>query len=297
MPLDAGVAVPARSMPNPDHARHSGRSMSFWLAAAACVATNVSFAQDLRVLTRISLQLPQDGRWQPLSRSLTLFHGGKVYDHVEEIGEVVIHEPRESQFVILSLTGNKMASRVRYEELVRFLEMFSAETAKYLEELNSAPGQNYGNAIQALAFQLQPQFAESFEPSTGQLRLSSRFVIYQAETASFGRPDVVNQYLEWADWTARLNYMLNPQPVTPESRIELNQALRTQQRLPTQVDLTLLIDGESRLKAEHTFDERLRSLDRDFIAKWEKARNAKDLRWVPLREYQQIITASNRRGR
>jgi hypothetical protein len=60
--------------------------------------------------------------------------------------------------------------------------------------------------------------------------------------------------------------------------------------------LTISIEGETRLKAEHSFDPKLRSFDRDFIAKWERIRGAGDLRWVDLREYQRIlVTVSNRR--
>ncbi len=257
-----------------------------------------AFAQDLNVVTKVSrLQRPQD-RWQPLARSLTLFHGGKAYDHVEEVGEVVIHEPAQSQFVILSLSGNKMATRVRYEELLRFLKVARAETRKYREEQLAASLPNNRAAIQALEFQLHPQFAETFDAATDKLRLSSQFVNYEVATATVERAGIVRQYLDWADWTARLNYVLHPQAVTPEARIELNNALRRRDRLPTQVDLAVTIDSPLRLRAEHTFVWSLRSFDRDSIAKWEKIRTADDLRWVSLREYQRVlVTASNRRGR
>jgi hypothetical protein len=86
--------------------------------------------------------------------------------------------------------------------------------------------------------------------------------------------------------------------VTPVARIKLNHALREHDRLPTQVDLTISIEGETRLKAEHRFVWSLRSYDRNSITEWEKSRNGENLRWVSLPEYQRIlIAASNRRGR
>jgi len=257
-----------------------------------------AFALDLNVVTKISrLQRAQD-RWQPLARSLTLFHGGKTYDHVEEVGEVVIHEPAQSQFVILSLSGNKMATRVRYEELLRFLKVARDETSQYREKQQAASLPNSQAALQALEFQLNPKFVEAFDATTGKLRLSSQFVNYEVATATVERAGIVRQYLDWADWTARLNYVLHPQAVTPAARIKLNDALREQDRLPTQVDLSVTIEGQLRLRAEHTFVWSLRSFDRDSIAKWEKIRTADDLRWVSLREYQRtLVTASNRRGR
>ncbi|MBX3437882.1 MAG: hypothetical protein KF861_10360 [Planctomycetaceae bacterium] len=269
----------------------------FWMVVLSSLGAAAS-AQDLRVLTNVSVQHPQEGRWRPLTRSLTLFHGGKVYDRVDEVGEVVIHEPSESQFVILSLTGNKMATRVRYEEVLQLLDVTRTETKKYMEELSSTPRGNNRNVIQALAFQLDPQFTESFDAKSGRLQLASEFVNYGVETASIKNVGVVEQYLDWASWTARLNFVLHPQAMTPESRLQLNQALRTRDRLPTEVDLTLTISGKTRLKAEHSFEWSLRTLDRTLIANWEAERSASDLRWVDLPEYQRtLVTTTNRRPR
>ena len=45
----------------------------------------LSLAQDMRVYTTVSRQ-GTDGVWEPYSHSLTLFHSGKVYDFMEEVG-------------------------------------------------------------------------------------------------------------------------------------------------------------------------------------------------------------------
>ena len=140
-----------------------------------------------------------------------------------------------------------------------------------MQEQQAAPLANNQTAIEALEFQVDPQFTEAFDPASGKLRLSSQFVNYEVATATVERAGVVRQYLDWADWTARLNYVLHPQAVTPDARIELNNALREQDRIPTQVDLSVTIDGPLRLRAEHTFVWSLRSFDRDSIAKWEKS--------------------------
>src|SRR5690606_6858152 len=117
-----------------------------------------------------------------------------------------------------------------------------SETRRYLDELRARPGDQNRNVIEALAFQLDPQFAQEFDPASGRLRLSSQFVTYDVVTAAVERGGVA-QYLEWADWTARLNSVLHPQPaVTPSARIKVNQALRDCNRLPTEVSLTIAID-------------------------------------------------------
>lgn len=259
-------------------------------------AGNPLFAQDFRVTTKLFHRESEQGPSQLLTRSLTLFRAGKAYDYVEEVGEVVIHEPTQSQFVILSLNGNKMATRIRYEELLQAEKVARHETIKYLEELRTSPQTSNRNAIQALTFQLDPQFHELFDASTGRLRLKSDFLSYEAETQSMNAPGIVQQYLEWADWTARLNSVLHPQAaVTPQARLRLNEALRAEKRIPTQVDLTISIDGETRLRAEHRFQAELLSFDRADIADYEKIRNDKSLRWVDLREYQRMLVAGRLR--
>ena len=262
-----------------------------------CLSSAGATAQDLKVVTRLSSRDANTDRWQPVARSLTVFHGGKTYDWVETVSEVVIHEPAQGQFVILSLNGNKVATTVPYAELLNYLKVARAETVKYIDELQSQPRLASQRSLEALAFQLDPQFQEAFDRGTARLRLSSEFIHYDVETAAVERPRVLEQYLLWADWTARLNYVLHPQAVMPDVRLALNQALREHKRLPTQVSLTRTIDDEH-LRAEHTFGWELRSFDRESIAKWEKTRAAEDLRWVDLREYQQIlVTATNRSRR
>ncbi|MEZ6146080.1 MAG: hypothetical protein R3B91_11815 [Planctomycetaceae bacterium] len=50
----------------------------------------------------------------------------------------------------------------------------------------------------------------------------------------------------------------------------MNTALRDRELIPTQVELKLSLNGESNLRAEHTFEPKLMPFDRDSINKWEK---------------------------
>ncbi len=249
-------------------------------------------AQDFRVRTTVSHQNPENSRWESLARSLTIFHAGKVYDQVEAVGEVVIFDPLQSRFVILSLTGNELATEVPFEEVHQFLKVARVETVKYMDELRLRGKPDARRAMQSLSFQLKPMFDEGYDPTSGQLRLSSEFVTYTVQTATVEKPLIVQQYLQWADWTARMNYILHPQAVGPDVRIALNTALRERDRIPTQVDLKLSLDGDTHLRAEHTFEPKLGPYDRDSITKWERLRTADGVRWVDFREYQRILVTA-----
>ena len=73
-----------------------------------------------------------------MARSLTLFHAGKVYDYMEnigmdDIGEVVILDPIHNRFVILN--SNYLATRVEFGELRQYLNVGEHEAELYLQEL------------------------------------------------------------------------------------------------------------------------------------------------------------------
>jgi hypothetical protein len=246
-------------------------------------------AQDFRVATSISRTADEGRTWQPVAHSLTLFHAGKVYDLMEAVGDLVVFEPLQSQFVVLSLNGNRVATRVRFEELHQFLKVARAELERSGKDLQQPHVAGSGRGAEMLAFQLAPQFEEAFDPTTGHLRMSSPLIVYHVETAQVTRPAVVQQYLQYADWAARLNFVLHPQTVFPEVRMAVNAALTRQERVPTQVTLQLAPEEQVRLRAEHTFAWKLHSFDKSSIQNWEQLRDSADVRWVDFREYQRIM--------
>jgi hypothetical protein len=53
-------------------------------------------AQDMRVYTTVRA-VGENRQDSPiLAESLTLFHAGKTYDYMENVGEVIIYEPARS---------------------------------------------------------------------------------------------------------------------------------------------------------------------------------------------------------
>lgn len=250
------------------------------LLAAATAAT----AQDMSVYTTVSKVDDDHGAPVVVARSLTLFHAGKVYDWMEDIGEVVILEPIHNRFVILN--SNYLAARVDFGELRQYLRVGQHEAEVYLQQLATSDDRDSQRAAAALEFELSPQFEESYEPSLQRLSLTSPSMSYEVHTARVDNPQLMEQYLTYADWTQRLNYVLHPHTTLPAPRLKLNESLREKGLLPTRVDLITTLDGKLHLRAEHHYNWELLTEDKAFIQRWEKFQESDKTEWVPFPEYQ-----------
>ena len=251
-------------------------------------------AQDFRVVTHVSQRPDAKSRWQPVGQSVTLFHAGKVYDYMEQLGEVVVFEPTESKFLILSFKGNNQATTLEFAELQQFLKVARTQMGERIDQLAGKAAQTETRR-QALQFQLNPAFEETYDPSTKTLTLISPLLRYEVETEKTNRPLVVQEYLQYADWAARINYVLHSRALYPEVRLAVNRSLAARGVIPTQV--RLMLDGENPvlLKAEHKFDWSLSAIDKSTIRQCEKARTADSTRWVDFRDYQRDLVAENAR--
>ena len=246
--------------------------------------------QDFKVATRL-LQRNADGaRWTEVGQSVTLFHAGKVYDYMQQIGEVIVLEPTESQFVILCVNGNNLATTLNFAELQQFLKVAESEMQGHLRQL-ADEGEASAKRRQAIEFQLNPRFQESHDPAGKTLSFISPLLRYDVETAAIDRPQVAQQYLQYADWAARMNYVLHARSLYPSVRLAVNRSLAERERIPTEVRLLLEGDVPLHLKAEHKYDWTLGSIDKSIILKCEKLRTDEATRWVNFREYQRTLTA------
>jgi hypothetical protein len=263
---------------------------ALWLTGTASGV----LAQDFRVYTSVADLNSQGTAPRVVARSLTLFHAGKVYDHMEEVGELVIFEPGEDQFVIIR--GN-VAAKAPFESLRQMLEVASTEAERHAAELQQRSEPEARRLGAQLRFQLSPDFQEQFDPATNRLTLSGTEFSYEVRTAPVDAPRMVERYLEYADWTARLNTVLHPQAMYPQPRIALNQSLRAQQTLPTQVRLQSRDPQQVNLRADHEFRWELQAIDKDLIHQWERLRQSPDMQWVSFREYQQRLIVQSRRER
>jgi hypothetical protein len=246
-------------------------------------------AQEMRVTTTISRKEP-NGNWRPFAYSLTLFHAGKVYDYMEDVGEVVIYEPANDRFVLLD--GNYRATELSITELNQFLKSSDAKAHEYLAGLQRDGSDTAKKEAAALSFQLGPHFDERFDPKEQRLRMSSEQIEYTVKTGASPDPEDSMKYLAYADWAARLNHILHPESLLPEPRLAVNAALRNRKRIPLTVELKARSEGNLHLQAEHKFSWELQANDKRLIGRWEKLMTSKEAVWVSFRDYQRRLLTS-----
>ncbi len=265
------------------------------VASLTClvISTMPVTAQDMRVYTTVSNQSRADAAPKTVSHSLTLFHAGKVYDYMEEAGEVVIFEPVHHRFVILG--KNYTATEVPFTEVNHAMESTKTEALKIIEQMRQKSGNQSNQIADIVQFQIDPKFDSFLDPNKKRFDMKANALSYSVKTAQVESPQFVRLYLDYADWAARLNFMLRPNATFPQARLQLNEALRKEELMPTQVDLQLkqAQTGETiRLRAEHQFSWEFQSVDRRHISHWERQLRSNEIRWVTFQEYQQQLFVS-----
>lgn len=257
-----------------------------------CLFAGVAQAQQFRVYTSVKRPaLSASEKEETLARSVTLFHAGRVFDWMPSAGEVTIFEPAHERFIIFN-GDRRIAASVTFNEIERLLDTARVETFQSIEQL--ADGQSFRKAdiAEPLRFQLDPHFTEKFSATDHILTLSSPKFTYRVQCARPETPEVVDQYLNYTDWLARLNYVLSP-GIYPAPRLELNKCLRSRKVVPLRVELSISFDKPHRLEAEHQFGWELQGQDRDNIAHWESLLRDSHLEWLPFRDYQQSVLGKN----
>lgn len=269
---------------------------AFAAGSAVLVTARTADAQEFRVSTTVydlSAQ-PEGGRPPVIARAQTLFHAGKAYDHLEGADEVRVYEPTERRFRVFSPKRGVTAT-VAFDEIRQLLKPPRDMIDRRLAELAGKDNPDAARAANFLRFQLDPRFQEAFNPATATLTLDGRVIRYDVKSADPRRPEIVATYLDYADWTARLNYLLYPSPVLPDVRCALNQALRAKGQVPEDVKLRIELSPPLIQRAQHSLKFALNDADRGKIREWEAQLSGGGLRQVPLTEYQRaVLTARSK---
>lgn len=274
-------------------------------SSVATLTSNTAQAQDFRIYTRVFDDSPatlaqqkNDPQAGPkvIARSLSLFHAGKIYDYMDSVQELVVFEPGHERFTVIHGTRLK-ATTVEFAQLRQFLRVAETEADKYLEELKQTQSPTSKTEASALAFQLDPNFEQSFDRSKKLLQLSSPQFNYKVRCETPKIPEVVETYLQYADWTSRLNYVLHPKTLLPGPRLAVNKALKKHQQIPTRVELTMNVNGtETKLRAEHSIRWELDATDRGRIHEWEQLLTSPRVTYVSIHDYQRaFLTAQSER--
>ncbi len=259
-----------------------------WLICSTQLARTTR-AQDFRVYTAVTELGPEAVTRRVVARSLTLFHSGRVYDHMEQLGELVVFEPIHEQFTLIR---DHAATVVTFEELRQYLDVATRSAEVCAAELCASRDNASTRLGRLLQFQLRPEFEVHFDPATQRLRLEGGELRYDVRTGTAANRVVLAQYLAYADWAARLNCVLHSQGVFPAPREELNRTLRERELLPVSVTLQTQPPEGPTLRADHEFRWQLQPIDKDQIHQWERLRQSDRLQWVTFREYQQRLLAS-----
>ncbi|HEV3004283.1 MAG TPA: hypothetical protein VGX78_07460, partial [Pirellulales bacterium] len=138
-------------------------NIALWVAAFACSLTLARHARsdDFHVDTK--LYLP--GEKEP-SESTTLFYAGRVYDFISDPDESIVFDPDYDMFKLLD-PKRKLKTEITTGQI-------STNITKLRVVLKAK-----ADSSPVEKFYLDPRFAESQDPNTGELLLTSAYVDYK----------------------------------------------------------------------------------------------------------------------
>jgi hypothetical protein len=250
------------------------------------VCASAARAQEFRVYTKIlDARAPADTRKagppRLVGRSTSLFYAGKAYDYLDSGNQMTIFEPAQERFVIVD-DSRKLVTVISFEHIENRLFQAVKKTEQHIAELEEQHTEKAKRLAGLLRFQLKPVFKTTYDEKQHRLNLSSPFLSYEVKCNAHDSEKVIVDYLDYADWAARLNFLLNDRALLPGPRLALNDILRRRQFLPVEVALNA---SHLHLRAEHRFDWNLDAHDRTMIAHWEKLLTSGTLKEVPPVEF------------
>ena len=259
------------------------------LAGTGLVSGQAAVAQDFHVDTNVEAITPRETK--QMSQSVTLFHAGKTYDFIQDMGELVVFDPAHDQFTLLN-TQQRRATHVHIDEINRMEQMGRQALAAHVKTLRASGKPEAQELVDALLFQFHPQFQQKIiQTDRGPLiDLNSNYFHYQVLGATPPTPAHGTAYLNYADWIIRLNYVLNPGKTLPEQRIKLDAALRQAQLIP--VEVTFGDPNSLQVRARHRIYWDLSDRDRELIRQWDSFLMRSDLKQVSFQDYQRSVLAS-----
>ncbi|MEZ6043503.1 MAG: hypothetical protein R3C20_23650 [Planctomycetaceae bacterium] len=282
--------------------RSPGPRWSIARVLSVCIAVSSSLflhpasvvAQGFRVSTHVYNVAGAGGADSVLSSSLSLFSNGRVYDYIDAADEVIIFDPMQKKFTILNV-ARELTTTISFEEIRRHLDKRVPTVEQYLQELAQQRNPSAEAVATNLRFQLNPEFRRDYKAMNGHLELTSSSWNYRVETQPWQNADQVETYLQYADWTARLNHVLHPGSFFPEPRLALNKSLRElKTRVPVAIELDLRPSESLHIRAQHQFRQGLDDDDRRRIARWDHAAASQSVRQLPFLSYQQTVLLSRK---
>ena len=201
--------------------RWPGGSIGWWILTACLTAGGVA-ADEFRIATEVYVGEANE----PAVETITLFSGGLVYDFLQYDHEGVHRE----EFTIFDLQRNRIVlldpqRRVQTTLTPEFVMDFVAQMKARLGESGRAEFAD-------------PKFELHYDGETRQLVLKNDHIQYQVKGMRPKTQESFRQYVEFADWCARVN-ALRPGNSPPFARLRINAELADRNWLPTEVVRTI----------------------------------------------------------
>ncbi len=253
------------------------------------LTSNLS-AQDYRIYTRVFRNTAGDQNQRPevISRSLTLWHAGKAYDWIDMVGELVIYDPAQQRYTIVSGSHRKGCT-VEFSELRHYLKVARSKASDYVDEVSRTDSADAAAEIERIRFQVDPQFEITDGNAPNEVVFSSPVMQYAIQTVPAPNPDVAETFRLYADGAAQLNYMLHGQSSLPGPRLKINEELVRRSLLPVRVQLTLKDEARTVLTAEHSIQWSLSTQDRTRIRDWQSMLQDQHFEFVSFQNYQRAM--------
>ena len=204
------------------------------------------------------------GGYEPVARSLTLFHEGVAWDFLElpaadasgdqamKLTEIVLHDPARERIVVIDPVRG-----VKTEIPLIRLERLSVSLARWARASDDRLVRWAGG----------PDFAAGMEESVGRLELAGPRVRYAVAHVDAPSPEAADTYRRFADTAILLRALLQPGGIPPFPRLALNERLKETASIPAEVTLEieprggLLAGGTDRLRSVHRSHPRLLASD------------------------------------
>jgi hypothetical protein len=244
------------------------------LSFVSAMDASQSHAEGFRIETKIFAGDEEE----PVSQTTTLFLDGVVYDFLVDPQQVAVFRPpagsKPGRFILLD-SANRIRTEITTDQLTGAMNKLRTWAARQSDPF--------------LRFAADPRFEESFEPTSGQLVLTSHFEDYRVSTTRPEHTKSLAEYREFLDWYTRLNALVSAGP-PPEPRLSLNAALARHEVVPLTVELQR--EGEKEpLRAEHQFTWRLSREDHEQID--EVRASLASFRTVDNSEFQQASRSTD----
>ena len=258
------------SAPETTHRPVATRALALLLVGLATAHASLAVAADFRIVSEVFLDK------DVVSTNRTLFRAGVVYDYLKAPGLTTIFDPARQRFILLD-----PETKLRCE----------VDTVQVAQFNNALRKRAVENADPLLKFMAQPVFQIEGNKAPGMLKLLSPLVSYQLKTTRVEDAEALRQYIEFCDWYAQLNTMVNPGSPPPFARMKVNQVLRNRQEMPLEVELTISVrqpKGGNRqvaLRSRHQVAWRL--LGEDTVAIDQTAEEMAVFKAVTLEQFQQ----------